>query len=364
MRILLILDCLDGPQHTGISRFAYNLTANILKYGSNDEYVLLHKKKNDLEMFNASEEIIVPDCYLLDSRSLQLSLVLRKYNFDIIYSPHYPLFLTKGKNIITLHDLRPLLYPQNSLHYMSTYSKHALFRVCLKYYNKICCISNNTKKDFIKYLRISEDKTVVIYGGVDPTFKVVHDQESLSQFTEKYGINYPFILYVGQITRIKNVPRLIKALQILLNQYNIKHKLVLIGSPVDINILDLIRKNNLQKNIILLSNIPDEDLVYFYNLADVFIFPSLYEGFGLPVLEAMACGCPVITSNTSSLPEVVGDVAIKVNPTSVDEIVDAILSLVEDIGMQKRMIEKGFEQVKKFSWERTAKQYIKVFCEM
>jgi glycosyltransferase involved in cell wall biosynthesis len=183
----------------------------------------------------------------------------------------------------------------------------------------------------------------------------------------KYNLPDNFILFVGTIQPRKNVSNLIKAYHLLLNSNLLNgHKLVICGRLgwMYEDMFKNIKKLNLEKHIIFLNFIADKDLPYIYNLSDLFVFPSIYEGFGLPVLESMACGVPVITSNKSSLPEVAGNACVKVDPYKVRDIAIAISEILKDEKVSKKMIDEGLNQAKKFSWEKCASDTLRVYKEL
>jgi glycosyltransferase involved in cell wall biosynthesis len=223
--------------------------------------------------------------------------------------------------------------------------------------------SQNTKNDCIKYLGIPEEKIKVIYLAPDSIYQPINNkQEIREQVCKKYNIEFPFILYTGTLEKRKNIPILIKAFY-KLKKMGISHKLLIVGKKgwkYD-DIFKTIKTLNLQKDIMFTGYVPKEDLVKFYNLADLFVYPSLYEGFGLPPLEAMACGCPVITSNTSSLPEVVKDAGIMFNPYCVDELVKIMYEVLIDESLRIELSRKGLERAKLFNWRKTAEETWKVY---
>jgi glycosyltransferase involved in cell wall biosynthesis len=178
---------------------------------------------------------------------------------------------------------------------------------------------------------------------------------------KKYG---KYILYVGLIRPHKNILRFIDAFNKLKKDKKIEHKLILIGKGKDGYINEIMKKivqYSLEKEICIFEYVDMEGLINFYCGADLFVFPSLYEGFGLPPLEAMACGCPVVSSNTSSLPEVIGDAGIMFDPYSVDGLAKAMFKVIVDDGIRKDIVKKGFERVKLFSWKKMAEETIKIY---
>jgi glycosyltransferase involved in cell wall biosynthesis len=192
-------------------------------------------------------------------------------------------------------------------------------------------------------------------------FRVLPDRSLLSQVKSKYKTSNHFILAVSNMQPRKNLSRLMQAFARARQQHGIPHKLVLVGQQLWLTENDLAQARILGDSVVLTGYVPDADLPLLYNAADVFAYPSLYEGFGLPVLEAMACGTPVITSNLSSLPEVAGDAALLVNPYSVEEMSDALVQVLTNGALKTSLRERGLARAGTFSWERTARQTVEVY---
>jgi glycosyltransferase involved in cell wall biosynthesis len=231
----------------------------------------------------------------------------------------------------------------------------------LKRKDKIIADSYCTKNDLVNCLKISEDKIDVIHLGVDEKYRVLNQNETLS-IMRQYGIEHPFILYVGTLNYRKNLPLLLRSFYRIMKKLP-GYKLLCIGKMGwnSQPIIDLIRQLNLINDVKIMGYLPDAHLPYFYNASDLFVFPSLYEGFGLPPLEAMACGTPVITSNTSSLPEVVGDAAIMVDPCDDVELSNSIQQCLTNDELTASLVEKGINRAKLFDWKITAKNTIKLY---
>lgn len=234
--------------------------------------------------------------------------------------------------------------------------------------DKIITISEKTKEDLIKYTKIPDEKIKTIYLGVDSKFQVLTD-ETIQKLKKEYSLPPNFILYLGSEQSRKNFIFLIKSFYYLKKRYNLKIKLVKVGRPqIDKKqrqkTFELIKKLNLTNDIIFIDYIPEKDLTTLYNAANLFVYPSLYEGFGLPPLEAMACGTPVITSNTSSLPEVVGNAGIMIDPKNIQELTDAMYNVLKNPELEKELSKKGLKRAKMFSWEKTAKETLKVYEEV
>jgi len=319
MKIGIIANPIDDIK-TGIGSYTYNVLREIfeIEYNKNtkNKYFIIHRKNCEhlnilLDKYNFLSEVIIPIPNMPFGHEIQKMIItpntLKKYNFNIVHDVyHFGPFLSlkKPKKILTVYDLTPLLYPNT--HKKSKVLMHKyLFPLILNKSNKIISISHHTKNDIIKHFKISENKIKVIHLAANENYKPL-DEKEIINIKQKYNLNYSFILYVGTLEPRKNIPTLLKALYKLKKQ-GIKHKLVITGKKgwKYKSIFETIEKLNLQEDVIFTGYVPDEDLPALYNAADLFVYPSLYEGFGLPPLEAMQCGTPVITSNTSSLPEVV-----------------------------------------------------------
>ena len=258
----------------------------------------------------------------------------------------------------------PIVIPPNKYSIKKYFMYRALLPRTIKSADKIIAISHHTKNDIIQHFKIPEDKIKVIHLAANKNYKPLQG-DKINKIKQKYDLNCPFILYVGGLAPNKNVKRLIQAFYKLKKQ-GINHKLILTGVKrwKYKSIFETIEKLNLQKDVIFTGYVPDEDLPALYNAADLFVYPSLYEGFGLPPLEAMACGTPVITSNTSSLPEVVGDAGIMVNPYDVDELANKMYEVLTNDGLGEELSKKGLERAKLFSWKKCAEEHLKVYEEV
>lgn len=261
------------------------------------------------------------------------------------------------KSIVTCYDLIVWAYTHN-------HSLNWRFNISgLKKADMIITISEFSKNEIIKYLGYPEDKIHVIYPAVDHDH--YHERRD-KRFLNKFNIseNDNVILYVGSEQPRKNLPSLIKAFSKLKKTLpNVK--LLKIGTPqkrgAREELLSLIKELNLQSDIMFVGYLPERDMPRFYNAADLLVFPSFYEGFGLPPLEAMACGTPVVTSNASSLPEVVGDAGIMIDPNDSDRLANAMYNVLTDNGLKEDMIKKGLKRAKMFSWERAAEEVLEVY---
>lgn len=292
--------------------------------------------------------------------------------FDIIHYPYFDLFfltlpiLKKKITVVTVHDLIPLKYPKQFKVGMKGLVKWQIQKLSLKNSQAIITDSETSKRDIIEFTDIEEGKIFRIYLGVDKEFKVVNSKKNLTYIQSRYRLPENFLLYVGDVNYNKNIEGLIKSFKEAADLIP-SLKLVLIGQgfksgSAELSCLtDLINSLKLNDRIIRLGNIKKEDLISIYNLAKIYIQPSFYEGFGLPVLEAMACGCPVISADTSSLSEIVQDSALMINPYRSGSIRESIIRLYNDEEERRSLIEKGLDRIKSFSWEKCASETVSVY---
>ena len=279
----------------------------------------------------------------------------QKWGIDVLHMPANicPLY-SYCPIVVTILDITSLLKPQN---FPIWYRNYARFFIPLstKKASVILTISQHSKNDIVKRLNVSSEKIIVTYCGVSDDFKPLYADE-IEEVKKKYNIDQ-FILTVGALEPRKNIIRLIEAYSIL-RKHGFCLPLIHVGPHGwlcdDIGLY--IDKLGLTDCIKFLGHVPIEDLVKIYNAALVFVYPSLYEGFGMPVLEAMACGCPVITSNISSLPEVAGDASILIDPLDIKQIADAIEKVSTDHVLRQQMTHEGIERARLFSWESCARK--------
>lgn len=275
---------------------------------------------------------------------------------DVFFTPsHYAPRLCPSPRVISLMDLAYLYFPQmfrkRDLRQLKNWTAYSVKKA-----SRILTISQSNKDDIIKYYKVPQEKVVVTYPGIGRVSSIKYKVSSMKNIREKYGIEGDFILYVGTLQPRKNLGRLIEALA-QLEDKNLK--LVIVGKKGWLyeEIFQKVKDLGLIGRVIFTGFVPDEDLPAFYQKAQCFVLVSLYEGFGLPVLEAMYYRCPVVASNISSLPEVVGKAGVLVDPYNVNQIVAGIK---EAIGRRPELIKKGLQQCRQFSWEKCAKQTLAV----
>lgn len=284
-----------------------------------------------------------------------LNNAIKKYEIDLFFSPYYKFpLLTDIPSIISIHDITYLLIEPYRNQIKNKFFIKNFIKIAAKKVKKIITCSNSTKKDLCKILNIEEDKIEIIYDAVSNEFSP-KDKQDVLKVKNKYNINKKYILYVGNSKPHKNLNRLIQAYELLPKEIKEEYMLILIG----VESSSLIKYQ--VENVKLIKTVNNEELISFYSGADLFVFPSLYEGFGLPPLEAMACGCPVVVSNISSISEILEDAAVYFNPYSIDEISKTIAKVLLDEDLKKRLRDKGFLQKAKFSIEKMCSKYLQIF---
>jgi len=372
MKIGIVCDCIDDGA-MGLGRTTGNLANNLTAIDRKNEYVMVHHNLRQPDFYRGKKELIVPIKKIPMGRELrkiiELPAILESAGVDLVHDTGQigPFFFKKKfKKVVTINDLSTLRHPET--HVKMNYIRHKYgMPAIIKNVDKITVLSENTKRDLMEIFNVPEDKIRVIYIGVEDRFKVIDQRHaSLGDFRRKYSLPYKFILTLSTLEPRKNIITLIKAFHKLKRKYSVEHKLLIAGSSgwKYSGIFGTVRELGLENDIIFTGYIPDEELPEIYNLADVFAFPSLYEGFGLPPLEAMACGCPVVTSNTSSLPEVVGDAGIMVSPLDVDGLAKGIYDILNNGTLKESLIYKGLQRAKMFDWKKNAQETLAVYEEV
>ena len=274
--------------------------------------------------------------------------------------------------MVTIHDLIDYMYRATNGAGLRRHVHFYCTRHVLSHAARVFAVSNFTRKDVERIFGISPDRIEVIYNAIDERFRAGHTTPDEREFiSERYQVNYPFLLYAGRISPHKNVVRIIEAFSALKTELGKDGKLpdlklIIIGDELSKH-PDLRRtviRSGVQNDVRFLGFVPIDVLRIFYDAAKVFIFPSLYEGFGLPPLEAMSHGTPVVTSNTSSLPEVVGSAAVLVNPENVFDIMHALHRVLLDQPLRERLKQRGYEQAARYSWEASVKRILEVYQDI
>ena len=360
-------------QGAGIGRFVRSLVDALAVIDHDTEYVLLYADPPRgviPALPNATN--FVPRRIPISDRALtavwhRLSLPvpvdLMTGPVDVFHSPNFVLApVWRAAKVLTVHDLAFLLRPECADSKLRDYLEKTVPRSVARA-NYILADSENTRDDLICLLGVPPAKVEVVPGGVDSNFAPVRDKDTLERMRQHVSGGAPFILSVGVIEPRKNLVRLIEAFEMLKARIDLPHKLVLAGKRGWLSdpIYQRAESSRLASEILFPGYISDADLPALYSAADLFAFPSLYEGFGLPPLEAMACGTPVVVSNSSSLPEVVGNAALSVEAESTEELADAMVRLFEDSALRAGNVAAGLEQARRFTWQTAAERMLAVY---
>jgi len=358
-------------ERAGVGNYTYQLIRHLSLIDRVNQYVLFYCHHKDVR-----DKIMKLENPNFESKTVRFPIKIMKVFWASVRRPkvdrwvgkvdlyHSTAFylnpISEGKSILTIFDVNFLAMRKFTL-----WSGRWHFAPKMKDYAKrshhIITVSESSKREIIKYLNVAEEKISVIYGGYSDIFKPKADDRLSGEVKRKYNITGNYLLYVGTLEPRKNLLGLIRAYA----QSRAKDDFILVlaggrGWQYE-NIFKLVRKLKLENRIIFTGYVPENDLPGLYQGATLFVYPSFYEGFGLPPLEAMACGLPVIVSNTTSLPEVVGDAGVYVDPDYVEQISFSIDTVLSDSDLRQTLIQRSLERAKLFSWEKTAKKTLELY---
>ncbi len=355
--------------HTGVGRYTSNLRKSILNMNGRYNYYFYtpgltgNTIRADIKGTHLEKPTVIKQNNTLRIiwEQIILPIYSRKDRLELFhYTDHaMSLFQMTRPTIITVHDIAYVRFP-NLLNKSRQFYKKNILKISIEKADIIVADSFSTKRDIIKYYRIKEEKIKVVHLGVESRFRPISNVE---EYRLRNNLPSKMILNVGTLEPRKNVVTLIRAFKRLREKGFEDCKLVIAGEKGWLykQIFKEVDHSDLQQEIMFLGVVRDEDLPMLYNCADIFVYPSLYEGFGLPPLEAMACGIPVITSNTSSLPEVIGDAGIMVNPTDVDSLCEVMSNVLTKKELWQHMSSKGLQRSKLFTWEKAAKGILEIY---
>jgi glycosyltransferase involved in cell wall biosynthesis len=354
-------------QKGGIGTYTRNLLDHLLRIDTENDYVLMYRNEELVgtyaqyprvsEIANSAKSNLLWDQWVVPR-------IIKDHDIDLVFNPKLsvPIF-SKCHKAFCMHGGEWFVFPQN--YSLAFRAYHKLFGYF--YTNSaeaIIAVSDSAGKDIAQALGKNGSKVRTIYHGVDPVFRKDQDEGTLREIKKKFNLPDRYILWVGQIYPMKNFSRLIQAYRKVRDV--VDYKLVLTGQPhlKYENELALIDSLGLAQDVQFLGWVPDEDLPAIYRQATVFVFPSLYEGFGIPLIEAMASGCPVITSNCGAPAEVVGSAAVTVDPLDVDAIGDAIIEVLHDAELREDLSRRGVERAATFIWENCARNTLTMFNDV
>jgi glycosyltransferase involved in cell wall biosynthesis len=355
----------------GIGTYVRNLLRQLARQDPATEYVVLCQAA-DAQI--ASE--LGPNFRAVNERAggysvreqFSVPLDLRRERVALFHAPHYVLPpLTPCRSVVTIHDCIHLRFPQylpNRLAY--AYARASLWTATHRA-ARVITVSEASKRDILRYFHVPESRIDVIYNAIDDRFWEPPSGDQMERVRQRYQLNSRFILYAGNIKPHKNLERLIEAFHILRQDPSLKDvQLLIIGDEVSkyAMLRRAVHRHKLHKYVRFFGFVSHETLAALYRLADVFVFPSLYEGFGLPPLEAMASGTPVVTSNVSSLPEVVGEAALMIDPYEPQAIADAIRRVLAEPELRATLRVRGLARAREFSWERSIRRVREIYGEV
>lgn len=364
------IDCRMYSSHfTGIGRYVFELVENLQKIDQRNHYVLFFNEPEytNFQPSNPNFSKVLVDArhYSLDEQTKFLK-ILNRQKLDLMHFTHFnrPIFYNRP-SIVTIHDLTLHFFPgkkmtrgfQRLAYYMTV-------RSAVNKARKIIAVSRTTARDLQQVLRTPLKKIHVIYEGVNPEFKPLDNPSRINHTLDKYNINKKFLLYTGVWRDHKNLQGLIRAFKILIAKHDLQ--LVITGKKDNIyaeDIFNLVRELELEKNIVFPGLVSEDELVDLLNAAHIYTFPSFYEGFGLPPLEAMQCGTPVAASDTSCIPEICGKNAVYFDPKSPDDMAAKIETLLTDKDLYHHLEKAGQEHVQKFSWTKMSKETHQLYLE-
>lgn len=353
----------------GPRTYVLNLIDYLLKIDRENEYVIFYNSGEHLGRFPQAKEVVVPfanPATRLFREHLLMAYYYKKERLDIIHNPKSAISLLKPcKTVTTIFDLIPVTNPETEKWMARAYWKVQI-PIAARYADFVITSSEFAKKEIINRYGTRGDRIKVIPISYNSNCRPIEPGPETEAVKKRYSIPDKYILYVGTIQPRKNISTLIKAYSSLAKSGRITHKLVITGRKGWLYdpLFELIKNEGMEEKAIFTGFVPDEELPYIYNRADIFVYLSLFEGFGIPPLEAMACGVPVICSNTTSLPEVAGDAGILVAPTDQKAVEEAILKIIQSPSLREEMREKGLIQAGRFSWERTARETLDVYREV
>ncbi len=361
-----------GASFTGIGRYVHELITNLLEVDDGNEYVLFmnNPQYKEFDVPNKKvKKVLVNARHYSFAEQFRFLLLLRKEKLDLMHFTHFNApILYRGPSIVTIHDLTLHFYPGKKM--TSLYRRLAyqlVIKAVTRHASRIIAVSENTKKDLIELTKVPAEKISVVYEGVDRSFREITDEDVLKDVRKKYGIIRSFLLYTGVWRSHKNLVNLIKAFSYMKKNEDFDGQLVITGKedPLYVEVRATIQDLGLEGDIVFPGMVPEEDLPALYSAAKVYVFPSLYEGFGLPPLEAMACETPVAASKAACIPEVCGEEnAVFFDPYDPTDISDAVLRIWVNEKLQEELVEKGRERVKEFSWRKMAREILRIYLDL
>ncbi len=376
--------CIDARpiinKQTGLGRYIYNIINALKKIDQKNYYLVLvdieldsthpvFGLKNDRFVY---EKCPIPGVTV--QQQFKLNQFLKDEKIDVYHYPHFDLPIAIARqyqSVFTVHDLTYLLHRgvfQGAAYFKRWYTKK-IMSLGIQCAKRIITVSDSTRNDLIDYFNLNGStvaKVATIYGACESNFLPIKDEKRIENFRQKWNLYKPYFLFIGERRPHKNLVRQIEAFDQFLKQVDKAFEFIIIGKSYKnyFEPEEKTRQLDLEGKVRFLGYVDDSEIPLFYNSAAALMFTSLYEGFGIPILEAMACGTPVITSNISSTQEIAGNAALLVNPYQVEAISQAMMKITVDSTLKKSCVQKGFERKKDFSWEIAAQKTLNLYQQM
>ncbi len=357
-----------GPKQKGLGRYVQKLVDNLEKVDLNNQYIIFLRKENwsEYQPTNSNFKKVLAD-YRWYSLKEQLMMPFKIWQakVDLMHFPHFnlPIFCFKPF-VVTIHDLVLRKFPTRRasmlnpfLYWLKNLAYRLVVFLAVKRAKKIIAVSNYTKKDILKYFRVKPEKIKVVYEGSPDKLRTRLKASGASLSAKRY------LLYVGNAYPHKNLERLILAFEKLIKDEQIDCQLVLVGE-LDYFYRRLQKQFSTVEGLFLTDFVSDKELAVLYQKASLYVFPSLGEGFGLPPLEAMAYGLPVVSSEATCLPEILGQAAIYFDPANIEDMAEKIKQVLKDKKIQEKLIDQGFRKIQEYSWSKMAQETLRVYTEM
>jgi glycosyltransferase involved in cell wall biosynthesis len=345
----------------GIGTYVRNVVRHLARLDRESTYYLLCDRADEATLRDLAANfvpVVEASAGYSVAEHLSIPRKLRQLGADLFHSPHYVLPLVgRTPSVVTIHDCIHLLFPQYLPNRLAHRYARFMMQQAVEKSALVFTVSEASRRDILRFFpQADPDRVLVVPNAIDPSLREVPDEAEMDRVRERYQIRGRFVLYAGNIKPHKNLDRLIEAFGRLRHRSGFEDlKLLIIGDEVSKygSLRRTVEAAGVRQDARFFGFVPDRTLACLYRLASVFAFPSLYEGFGLPPLEAMACGTPVVTSNVSSLPEVVGDAALLVDPRDVDALADAMGRALSDDTLRAELVTRGRARAELFSWERS-----------
>jgi glycosyltransferase involved in cell wall biosynthesis len=357
VRVGLFTDSVDG-KITGPGNYLSNLARALLQVRGDEDIAFIHYRQTGNPIYKEVDEIVTSRLPFLQEMDL------RRHSFDVIHynlPPHKnPFWLVPAKKIVTIYGLQhsalPWLKPKRR-----RWVQNLVWPFLLRKFDAVITISDASKDLIHKHLRVPQSKIARIYGGVGPAFRAMDSVKAREYVEAQFDLVSLYILHVNNYSPRKNPLALFRAFEKVRREN--KYKLVVVGRRWDnVAVKRLVQELDLTEDVVFLGYVNSKNLPFLYNAAALYVYPSFYEGFGLSLLEAMACGCPVVSANVYSIPEVVGDAALLVSaPGDFEELAELMYRALTDNSLRAEMVDKGLRQAAGFSWEKCARETLDVY---